>query len=80
MPETAVFSPDLFGFLGQLKRHNNREWFAKNKARYPQVVVESAMQFARALDIIQGGLRLRSLPSESTGQFVANIPPAFWSP
>lgn len=45
MPDNAIFSPDLFDFLRQLKRHNNRDWFAKNKARYQQVVVEPAMRF-----------------------------------
>jgi uncharacterized protein (TIGR02453 family) len=45
MPSTAVFQPDLFQFLRQLKRHNNREWFAKNKEQYQSVVVEPAMQF-----------------------------------
>jgi uncharacterized protein (TIGR02453 family) len=45
MPTTAIFQPDLFTFLRQLKRHNNREWFAKNKERYQQVVVEPAMAF-----------------------------------
>ena len=45
MPETAIFSPELFNFLRQLKRHNDREWFAKNKARYQQLAVEPAMQF-----------------------------------
>jgi uncharacterized protein (TIGR02453 family) len=45
MPTTTFFQPDLFEFLRQLKRHNNREWFAKNKARYQLVVVEPAMQF-----------------------------------
>jgi uncharacterized protein (TIGR02453 family) len=45
MPETAIFSSDLFVFLRQLKRNNNREWFAKNKTRYLQVAVEPAMQF-----------------------------------
>ncbi len=45
MPDTAFFDPDLFSFLRQLKRHNNRDWFAKNKARYQQVVVEPAMHF-----------------------------------
>jgi uncharacterized protein (TIGR02453 family) len=44
MPET-FFSADLFDFLRQLKRHNNREWFTKNKARYQQVVVTPALQF-----------------------------------
>jgi uncharacterized protein (TIGR02453 family) len=45
MPSTAIFQPELFKFLRQLKRHNNREWFAKNKARHQQVVVDPAMQF-----------------------------------
>ncbi len=45
MPDASSFRPDLFEFLRQLKRHNNRDWFAKNKARYQQVVVEPAMQF-----------------------------------
>jgi len=45
MPNTAFFQPELFDFLRQLKRHNHREWFAKNKIRYQQVVVEPAMTF-----------------------------------
>jgi uncharacterized protein (TIGR02453 family) len=45
MSDTAFFSPELFEFLRQLKRHNDREWFAKNKARYQQVVVEPAVMF-----------------------------------
>jgi uncharacterized protein (TIGR02453 family) len=45
MPDTAIFQPDLFQFLRQLKRHNNREWFAKNKERYQQLAVEPAMEF-----------------------------------
>ncbi|HEY4960224.1 MAG TPA: TIGR02453 family protein, partial [Terriglobales bacterium] len=32
-------------FLRQLKRHNNRTWFAKNKARYHELVVEPALLF-----------------------------------
>ena len=31
MPNTAFFCRELFDFLRQLKRHNNRDWFAKNK-------------------------------------------------
>lgn len=31
--------------FGQLKRHNDREWFAKNKERYQQVIVEPALLF-----------------------------------
>lgn len=45
MPATAIFSPELFVFLKQLKRNNDRDWFAKNKLRYQQVVVEPAMTF-----------------------------------
>lgn len=45
MPETAFFTPELFKFLRQLKRHNDRDWFAKNKDRYQQVAVEPAMHF-----------------------------------
>jgi len=45
MPNTAIISPELFEFLRQLKRHNNRQWFAKNKARYHELVVEPALLF-----------------------------------
>ena len=45
MPDAAIFSPDLFEFLRQLKRHNNRAWFAKNKSRYHELVVEPALLF-----------------------------------
>lgn len=39
------FSLELFDFLRQLKRHNNREWFAKNKERYQRVLLEPALAF-----------------------------------
>jgi uncharacterized protein (TIGR02453 family) len=45
MPDNAFFQPEVFQFLRQLKRNNNREWFAKNKLRYQQIVVEPAMEF-----------------------------------
>ena len=44
----SYFTLELFDFLRQLKRHNNRNWFAKNKARYQQVIVEPAMVFINA--------------------------------
>src|SRR5215813_766227 len=44
-PKAAHFSSDLFDFLRRLKKNNNREWFAKNKARYQQAVVEPALSF-----------------------------------
>lgn len=41
----AFFSPELFDFLRQLKRRNNREWFAKNKSRYLEHVQAPALSF-----------------------------------
>jgi uncharacterized protein (TIGR02453 family) len=45
LPNDAFFRPELFDFLRQLKRHNNREWFAKNKARYENIVRDPALLF-----------------------------------
>ena len=45
MPDPAFFQPDLFDFLRKLKRHNNREWFAKNKQRYEEVIRDPALMF-----------------------------------
>lgn len=45
MPDAAFFRPELFDFLRQLKRHNDREWFARNKARYEEAVQEPALLF-----------------------------------
>ena len=49
MGDTAFFSPDVFVFLRQLKRNNDREWFAKNKARYQTSIVEPALSFITRL-------------------------------
>jgi uncharacterized protein (TIGR02453 family) len=43
MTDIAHFTPELFELLRQLKRHNNRDWFARNKARYEQVVRNPAL-------------------------------------
>jgi uncharacterized protein (TIGR02453 family) len=45
MAPTAYFGPDAFTFLRQLKRHNDREWFAKNKTRYHSCIVAPALSF-----------------------------------
>jgi uncharacterized protein (TIGR02453 family) len=45
MPANAIFQPELFRFLRLLKRHNDRDWFAKNKEKYQQLAVEPAMLF-----------------------------------
>ncbi len=45
MPEAPCFSAELLTFLRQLRRNNNREWFARNKARYEEVVRDPALNF-----------------------------------
>ena len=45
MSDSEYFSPELFQFLRRLKKNNKREWFAKNKALYQQLVVEPALLF-----------------------------------
>jgi uncharacterized protein (TIGR02453 family) len=39
------FSPALFKFLGELKKHNDREWFAEHKAEYERVVQAPFLEF-----------------------------------
>ena len=57
------FPEDLFTFLDELSRNNNREWFTANKDRYQNSVVSPVMDFILAM-----GVRLRKI-SES---FVAD--------
>ncbi len=45
MAETSFFRAELFEFLRQLKRHNNRDWFARNKHRYEDAVRDPALMF-----------------------------------
>jgi len=47
------FGPELFSFLRELKEHNDREWFAANKHRYEDDLLEPALAF-----IEDFGLRL----------------------
>ncbi|TWU01873.1 DUF2461 domain-containing protein [Neorhodopirellula pilleata] len=58
MPTESPFSMDLFHFLDDLSRHNDREWFQENKLRYEQVVREPALEF---IDQLAGPLN-RSAP------------------
>lgn len=46
--EFQKFEPPLFGFLKQLARNNNREWFHENKSRYEKNVREPSLAFIRA--------------------------------
>ena len=39
------FTPAFFGFLRQLKRHNNREWFMAHKQAYERDVREPFLAF-----------------------------------
>jgi uncharacterized protein (TIGR02453 family) len=41
----GYFDKSLFTFLDDLKSHNNREWFQKNKDRYEQDVKEPLLDF-----------------------------------
>jgi uncharacterized protein (TIGR02453 family) len=43
----GLFTSDLFRFLEDLRRHNDRAWFAENKERYLDVVQEPALEFVR---------------------------------
>lgn len=42
-----MFTPDLFAFFRQLKRNNDREWFAANKDRYAASVEAPMLEFIR---------------------------------
>jgi uncharacterized protein (TIGR02453 family) len=48
MPESGYFTPELFHFLRQLKRNNDREWFARNQARFVETVRDPALRFIAA--------------------------------
>jgi uncharacterized protein (TIGR02453 family) len=43
--EQASFGPEFFGFLAELKDHNDRDWFTANKERYEADVLEPALAF-----------------------------------
>ena len=44
------FQPALLGFLGELKRNNDRAWFADNRDRYEHDVREPSLAFIAAMD------------------------------
>jgi len=57
--ETASFDPELFAFLRELAKHNDRDWFAANKGRYEAHVLEPALAF-----IEDFGYRLQSISQQ----------------
>jgi uncharacterized protein (TIGR02453 family) len=46
--KTATFGPELFSFLEDLRANNDREWFAANKHRYEEHLLEPALAFVDA--------------------------------
>jgi len=44
----TFFGPELFSFLEDLRANNNREWFAANKHRYENHLLEPALAFIDA--------------------------------
>ena len=47
MVAEGLFTADLFRFLEDLRKHNDRAWFAKNKERFRDTVQEPALEFVR---------------------------------
>lgn len=66
------FSPELFKFFDQLSRNNNREWFAKNKPRYEEVVLFPAMEFVAAMEqpLKKVSPHFRALPKRVGGSIM----------
>lgn len=50
MASQAYFTPGLFQFLKDLKSHNNRDWFEKNRPRYEADVKGPLLRFIAHLD------------------------------
>ena len=63
----ASFGPELFSFLSDLRAHNDREWFAANKHRYEEDLLEPALafiaDFAPKLERISPHFRADARPS-----------------
>src|SRR5262245_3523528 len=63
----ASFGPELFSFLADLRANNTREWFAANKDRYEEQLLEPALAFIGAfaprLEKISPHLRADARPS-----------------
>lgn len=45
MPKPSHFTPASFRFLADLKQHNNKAWFEKNKARYEEDLKQPCLRF-----------------------------------
>ncbi len=58
----AVIGPDALAFLRALARHNNREWFTANRARYEENLRRPMAALVEALDV-----RLAAIAPEIIG-------------
>jgi len=62
-----TFGPELFSFLEDLGANNDREWFAANKRRYEEHLLEPALafigEFAPRLEKISPHFRADARPS-----------------
>ncbi|MDH5215569.1 MAG: TIGR02453 family protein, partial [Gammaproteobacteria bacterium] len=45
----ASFKPETLEFLRELAANNNREWFAENKKRYEEQVLDVALNFIQSM-------------------------------
>jgi uncharacterized protein (TIGR02453 family) len=45
----ASFRPETIGFLRELKKNNNRDWFNENKPRYEEDVLDIALNFIQSM-------------------------------
>jgi uncharacterized protein (TIGR02453 family) len=65
--EQTSFGPELFEFLVDLRANNNRDWFAANKHRYEEHLLEPALAFVDAfaprLEAISPHFRADARPS-----------------
>jgi uncharacterized protein (TIGR02453 family) len=52
----ASFTPAFFDFFRELKRHNTRPWFEKNRARYEREVRDRLVDF-----VLAAGPRIRAI-------------------
>ncbi len=65
----SIITPKLFKFLGELKKHNNREWFAEQKARYESEVLLPAVELVEGLEkpLAQVAPMLSAIPKKHGG-------------
>ena len=68
MPESMI-TPRLFKFLQELKKNNNRDWFAENKSRYDHDVREPAVELVRQLEkpLVKAAPMLMAIPKGHGG-------------